>query len=110
MTNRGGHDRDHQQVETVTVTWLDIARSDAFAAGWIDASKGLPFDQSWRGMGIEQINSSAWCYERGRAAAIAARAKFSRLPPLWIESAEGSHVNPAVVNLLGHLALEKAVI
>lgn len=83
-----------RQVETVSVSLLEQCRSEDFAEGFIQAAKGLAFDDRY-GSGSGR---SQWLYERGRAVATGLRARLGRVPPLWVDTDLGSCINPLVID------------
>jgi hypothetical protein len=92
------------QVDTHGTTLIDIVSSDAFAAGWFEVVRG---DR----LNVDRVDDDQqWSYERGRLAAVAARAKTGRIPPLWIDAGGEQQINPKVMDLVGAAFLEKALL
>lgn len=97
--------RDFKQVETVSISLLDILRHDFFAEGFIEVAKGQPFNS----LHADNSGRDAWFYERGRLVATEARNAYGRVPALWQETNDGHVINPKVLNLAGAMFMTGAM-
>lgn len=96
--------RESKQVETRRVDLIEILRHDAFAEGFIEVAKGLPFDPDFQGEGRDE-----WFYERGRLVATEARNTYGHVPALWQETGDGHVINPKIIALAGAMFMTGAM-
>lgn len=90
---------------TPTIDWplIDILCHACFKAGFIEAAKGQPQLPDF-----QDDNLAAWFYERGRLVATEARSQYGRVPQLWLETDEGSRINPQIISLAGAMLMTGA--
>ena len=100
-------DRNRDQVATRSVTILEVMQSEAFATGYNEIGKRLPFNPEHENG--EASRQDAWLYERGRLLGVAL-GQTAKCPALWLDGKEGPEINPRLYKLATQLFIAKAII
>jgi len=90
-------------VQVNNLPLIDILCHPWFREGFIDACRGRTPVNDFHG-----DTKAAWHYQRGRMVAGEARKTHGRIPPLWLETAAGSAINPQIISLAGAMFLTGA--